>query len=65
MVGGRAGFDRHYRRRQMLEKRDHLFPAQSATQNGLFRRIHSMKLKNVLRRIHSNSGNLFHGRSPS
>jgi hypothetical protein len=26
--------------------------------------IHPMKLKNVLRRIHPNSANLFHGRSP-
>jgi hypothetical protein len=34
------------------------------TQNRRLGRIHPMKLENVLRRVHPNSANLLHGRSP-
>jgi hypothetical protein len=40
------------------------FSAQLLAQNRLFGGIHSVKLKNVFRRIHANSANLFHGRPP-
>src|SRR5271166_5945204 len=47
-----------------LEERHHLLAPQLLTQNRHFGGIHPVKLKNVFRRIHPNSANLFHGRSP-
>jgi hypothetical protein len=38
--------------------------SQLLAQNRLLGGVHSMKLKNVLRRVHPNSANLFHGRFP-
>src|SRR4051812_34100608 len=50
--------------RQSLEECKHLLAAQLLPQNRLLGGIHSVKLKNVLRRVHPNSANLFHGRFP-
>src|SRR5271157_1321955 len=52
MMAGTAGFDPDHRWPELLE------------QNRDTGVIYPMKLKNVLRRIHSNSANLVHGRSP-
>jgi hypothetical protein len=49
---------------QASEKLHHLLAPQLLAQNHLLGGVHPMKLENMLRRIHSNSANLFHGRSP-
>src|SRR5271168_3677817 len=59
-----AGFDCDYRRRKLLEERHHLLTPQLFAQDWSFGSIHPVKLENVLRRIHPNSANLAHGRSP-
>src|SRR3984885_4254808 len=64
MVGSAAGFDPHYRRRKLLEKPDHLLAPQLLAQNHRLGRIHPVKLEEAFRRIHPNSANLFHRRSP-
>src|SRR5712671_1254821 len=64
MVAGTAGFDRDHRRRKLLEECEHLLASQLLPQNRLLRGVHSVKLENVFRRIHTNSANLFHGRPP-
>src|SRR3954470_14256953 len=64
MVACTAGFDRDHCRRKLLEKCKHLLASQLLPQNRLLGSIHSVKLKNVFRRIHPNSANLLHGRSP-
>jgi hypothetical protein len=64
MVGSAAGFDSHYRRRKLLEKRDHLLTPQLLAQSHLLGGVHPVKLEKTFRRIHANSANLFHGRSP-
>jgi hypothetical protein len=64
MVTGTAGFDPDHRRCKFLEERHHLLAPQFLAQNRYTGDIHPMELKNVLRRIHPNSANLFHGRSP-
>src|ERR1700722_19202993 len=64
MVGSAAGFDPHYRRRKLLEKRDHLLAPQLLAQNHRLGCVHPVKLEETLRRIHPNSANLFHRRSP-
>jgi hypothetical protein len=64
MVTGTAGFDPDHRRCKFLEERHHLLAPQFLAQNRYTGGIHPMELKNVLRRIHPNSANLFHGRSP-
>src|SRR3954468_21216433 len=64
MVARTAGFDRNHGRRKLLEERKHLLAAQLLPQNRLPGSVHSVKLKNVFRRIHPNSANLLHGRSP-
>src|SRR5262245_60619491 len=63
-MAGTAGFDRDHRRCKLLEECHHLFASQLFAQNGRLSSIHSVKLKNVLRRIHPNSDNLVHGRLP-
>jgi hypothetical protein len=60
-----AGFDREHCWGKLLEERHPLLASQLLAQNRRLGGIHPMKLKNVFRRIHSNSDNLFHGRSPS
>src|SRR6476646_160606 len=64
MVACTTGFDRDHSRRKLFEKCKHLLTAQLLPQNRLLGGIHPVKLENVLRRIHSNSANLLHGRSP-
>src|ERR1700726_3826494 len=64
MVGSAAGFDPHYRRRKLLKKRDHLLAPQLLAQNHRLGCVHPVKLEEALRRIHPNSANLFHRRSP-
>src|SRR4051794_32019136 len=64
MVACTAGFDRDHCRRELLKKCKHLLASQLLPQNRLLGSIHSVKLKNVFRRIHPNSANLLHGRSP-
>src|ERR1700754_4844762 len=59
-----AGFDCDYRRRKLLEERHHLLTPQLFAQDWSFGSVHTVKLENVLRRIHPNSANLVHGRSP-
>src|ERR1700730_11033434 len=65
MMGSAAGFDPNYRRRNLLEKPDHLLAPQLLAQNHRLGRIHPVKLEEAFRRIHPNSANLFHRRSPS
>src|SRR5438128_11634255 len=64
MVACAAGFDRDHRRRKLLEECEHLLASQPLPQNRLLGGVHSVKLENVFRRIHTNSANLFHGRPP-
>src|SRR5271165_5026661 len=64
VVACTAGFDRDHRRRKLLEECQHLLASQLLAQNLLLGGVHSVKLENVFRRIHTNSANLFHGRSP-
>src|SRR3954470_20202105 len=64
MVACTAGFDRDHCRRKLLEECKHLLASQLLPQNRLLDGVHSVKLENVLRRIHPNSTNLVHGRSP-
>src|SRR5665213_526151 len=64
MVARTAGFDCDHSRRKHLEECKHLLASQLLPQNRLLGRGYSVKLENVLRRIHTNSANLFHGRSP-
>src|SRR5208283_5821481 len=64
MMAGTAGFDPDHRWRELLEERHHLVTPELFAQNRDTGVIHPMKMKNVLRRIHSNSANLVHGRSP-
>src|SRR6266446_5963622 len=64
MVACTAGFDRDHRRRKLLEECEHLLASQLLAQNRLFGGVHPVELENVFRRIHTNSANLFHGRSP-
>src|SRR4051812_15743466 len=59
-----TSFDRDHSRRKLLEECKHLLAAQLLPQNRLLGGVHSVKLENVFRRIHANSANLFHGRSP-
>jgi hypothetical protein len=49
---------------KLLEKGEHLLAPQLLPQNRLPGGVHSVKLENVFRRIHTNSANLFHGRPP-
>src|ERR1700693_1317993 len=65
MMGSAAGFDPNYRRRNLLEKPDHLLAPQLLAQNHRLGRIHPVNLEEAFRRIHPNSANLFHRRSPS
>src|SRR5208283_3400516 len=64
MVACTAGFDRDHRRRKLLEECEHLLAPQLLAQNRPLGSVHSVKLENVFRRIHTNSANLFHGRPP-
>src|SRR5215208_5082168 len=64
MVACTTGFDRDHGRGKLLEKCKHLLAAQLLAQNRLLGGVHSVKLENVLRRVHPNSANLLHGRSP-
>src|SRR5580700_10000127 len=64
MVRCAAGFDRDHRRRKRLEDGHHLLAPQLLTQNHLLGGVHAMKLEKMFRRVHANSANLFHGRSP-
>src|SRR5208283_5089270 len=64
MMARTAGFDRDHRRCKLLEERHHLLAPQLLAQDRHLGGIHAMKLENVLRRIHPNSTNLVHERSP-
>src|ERR1700721_1162221 len=64
MMGSAAGFDPNYRRRKLLEKPDHLLAPQLLAQNHRLGRVHPVNLEEALRRIHPNSANLVHRRSP-
>src|SRR6266851_433527 len=64
MVACTAGFDRDHSRRKLLEECEHLLASQLLLQNRLLAGVHSVKLENAFRRIHPNSANLVHGRSP-
>src|ERR1700739_2374559 len=65
MMGSAAGFDPNYRRRNLLENIAHTLAPQLLAQNHRLGRIHPVKLEEAFRRIHPNSANLFHRRSPS
>jgi hypothetical protein len=62
--GKRRRLRSHYRRRKLLKKRDHLLAPQLLAQNHRLGCVHPVKLEEALRRIHPNSANLFHRRSP-
>src|SRR5208337_634049 len=64
MMAGTAGFDPDHRWRELLEERHHLVTPELFAQNRDTGVIHPVKLENVLRRIHPNSTNLVHERSP-
>jgi hypothetical protein len=64
MMARTTGFDRDHRRGKLLEECHHLLAPQLLSQNRRFHGIHPVKLENVFRRIHPNSANLVHGRSP-
>src|SRR5208282_1961174 len=64
MMGRAAGFDSDHRRRKRLEEFHHLLAPQLLAQNNLLGGVHPMKLEEMFRRVHPNSANLFHGRSP-
>src|SRR5207253_5689523 len=64
MVRCAAGLDPDHRRRKRLEEGHHLLAPQLLTQNYLLDGVHPMKLEKMFRRVHANSANLFHGRSP-
>src|SRR3977135_730359 len=64
MVRCAAGLDPDHRRRKRLEEGHHLLAPQLLTQNYLLGDVHPMKLEKMFRRVHANSANLFHGRSP-
>src|ERR1700693_1030401 len=64
MMAGTAGLDGDYSRCELLEERHHLLAPHLLAQNWHLGGIHPVKLKNVFRRIHPNSANLVHGRSP-
>src|SRR4051794_1550299 len=59
-----AGFNPDHGRGKLLEKCHHLLAPKLLAQNQLLGGIHPVKLENVLRRVHPNSANLFHGRFP-
>src|SRR3979411_1236082 len=59
-----AGLAPDHRRRKRLEEGHHLLAPQLLTQNYLLGGVHPMKLEKMFRRVHANSANLFHGRSP-
>ena len=59
-----AGFDPDQGRGKLLEKYHHLLAPKLLAQNRCLGGIHPVKLENVLRRVHPNSANLFHGRFP-
>src|SRR5271169_973157 len=63
-MGRAAGLDRNRGWSKPLEKRHHVLAPQLLAKNRSLGGVHPMKLKNVLRRIHANSTNMFHGRSP-
>src|SRR5580704_8734060 len=64
MVRCAGGLDPDHRRRKRLEEGHHLLAPQLLTQNYLLGGVHPMKLEKMFRRVHANSANLFHGRSP-
>src|SRR5229473_1850409 len=59
-----AGFDPDHRRCKLLEECHHLLAPKLLAQNRRLGGMHPVKLENVFRRIHPNSANLVHGRSP-
>jgi hypothetical protein len=63
-MGRAAGLDPDHHRRKRLKESDHLFAPQFLAQNHLLDGVHAVKLEKMFRRIHANSDNLFHGRSP-
>jgi len=64
MMAGTTRFDRDHRRRKLVEEGHHVLAPQLLTQNWHLGGIDPVKLENVLRRIHADADNLFHGRSP-
>jgi hypothetical protein len=65
MVRAATGLDPYDRRLKPLEKRYHLLAPQLPAKDRLLRRVDTMQLKDLLRRVHTNSDKLLHGRSPS
>ena len=64
MVACTAGFDNDRRWWKFFKESYHVLSPKFLSQNNLFIGANTMKLKNLLRRIHPNSSNIFHGRSP-
>ena len=64
MMARPTGFDRDHRRGELREERHHIITPEFLAQNRHFVSTHPVQLENVLRRIHPNSANLVHGRSP-
>src|ERR1700731_1357689 len=64
MMGSAAGFNPNYRWRKLLEKPDHLLAPQLLAQNHRLGRVRPVNLDEAFRRIHPNSADLFHRRSP-
>jgi hypothetical protein len=64
MVGRATGFDHDHGRCEGVEESHHLLTLQLLAQNYRLCGVHPVKLENVLRRVHPNSAELFHGRPP-
>src|SRR5689334_5181889 len=64
MMARTAGFDRDHRRCKIRKERHHLLTPHLLSKNRYLGGVHSMKLENMLRRIHPNSANMIHGRPP-
>src|SRR6476469_6391010 len=60
-----ASLNCNYCWRKILEESHHVLAPQLLAQNRLIGGVYPVKLEKVLRRIHTNSANLFHGWSPS
>jgi hypothetical protein len=64
MMARTTRLNRDLRRPKPLKKCHHLLAPQLLAQNRRLGTIHTVKLENLLRRIHPNADNLVHGRSP-
>src|SRR5689334_23802508 len=59
-----TSFQAHLARFQLGEKANYVTPAKLLAQRRFFHGVHPVQLENMLRRVHTNSDNLRHGRLP-